>query len=104
MRMKWETLKEKAILMAVGYVEHICVEAAPFALIAGIGDGTFDWKTNSKKMREQVIKIIERWDIRRTKALIDLFPGIVPKRFLGRVPVCYIADNKNADWIVEFVE
>lgn len=102
MRVKWETLKEKAILVAVGNVEYVCMNAAPLALIAGVADGTFDWKTNAGKMREAVIKVVERWDVRRAKALIDLFPGIVPRRFVGMVPVCYVEDTPSADWIVEF--
>ena len=101
MIVKWDKLKEKAILAAVGNLEYTCEMAAPLALIAGIGDGTYDWKRNSREMREAVIRVIEKWDIRRAKALIDLFPGIVPKRCAGKVPECFMAEDGG--WTLEYV-
>ena|ERR1039457_6625761 len=105
MEIKWDTLKSKAIAIAVGNKEYVEIwKAGPYALLAGVGDGTFDWRKNAIEMRKEVIRIIERWDVRRAKALIDLFPGIVPKRCWGRVPVCFIADTEKAHWMVGFPE
>ena len=111
MTYKWETLKKKAILVAVGNCEYFCEKVAPLAIIEAVQERKFGgrdhkngWRLRSLAMRQKVIQIIERWDVRRAKSLIDLFPGIVSDRFMGQVPVCYIADNKNADWMVEFRE
>lgn len=102
MIMKWEKLKEKAILMAVGNVPSVYEKLAPYALLMGVASGDFGWRKNAEILRDETIKIIENWDIRRAKALIDLFPGVVPKYCLNKVPSCYMADNENMDWMVEF--
>lgn len=105
-RVKWDTLKEKA-LMCIGPKFQMGMpdsHVAAYALLGGLGDGSFNWKKNYDELWERCKAIVERWDVRRAKALIDLFPGIVPKRFVGRVPRCYMADTPNADWIVEFEE
>ena len=102
MRIKWETLKTKAIDATGVCGEYSFWQSGPYSLIAGIGDGSFDWKKNGKELRDKVVSIIDNWDIRRAKALIDLFPAIVPKNCQGRVPRCYMEDNENSDWMVEF--
>ena len=60
MRMKWETLKEKAILCAVGNVPYCYEKMAPYALLEGMADGKFDMKNKAEKLREMVVKVIER--------------------------------------------
>jgi len=109
MTYKWDTMKEKAILIAVGNCEYFCEKAAPWAMVEAVQERKIGgknhksgWRMRSLEMRRKVIQIIERWDVRRVKALIDLFPGIVPQRFIGRAPVCFIADNENSDWMIEF--
>jgi hypothetical protein len=115
--MKWNTLKKKAILIAVGYEPCIYGKLAPYAILAGIADMSlgfrrpdknsspklgFGWRKNAEELRNKAIKVIEHWDIRRAKALIDLFPDCVPKYCLGKVPECYVADNDKAEWMVCF--
>ena len=104
MTYKWETLKRKALETAVGNWDGFFHRLAPYGLIGGIADGTFDWKANANELADRVADIIRRWDVRGAQALSDLFPGLVQKRFVGRTPRCFIADNKNYDWMVEFSE
>ena len=104
MIVKWENLKEKAILAAVGNVPYVYEKLAPYALLMGIENGRFGWRKQAENLRNEAIRVIERWDVRRAKELVDLFPGIVPKRHIGKVPVCYMADDDKAAWMVEFKE
>ena len=106
MKIKWETLKKKAIKAAIGdtqwYLGPQEVEMACYAMLKSIGDGSFNWNRNLEELRKEVVRIIDRWDVRCTKKLIDLFPGIVPKNCIGKVPRCYMADNEDCDWVVDF--
>ena len=95
-------MKNKAVLVAVGNVPYVYERLGPYALLAGLGDAKCDWKRHAIELRNEAIRIIENWDIRRAKALIDLFPDIVPKCYVGKVPMCFMADNDNADWMIEF--
>lgn len=54
------------------------------------------------KAREEAIKLIDGWDVRRVSALVDLFPAIVPKKYQAASLSCYMADNDDADWMVSF--
>jgi hypothetical protein len=115
--MKWDTIKREAVLIAVGNESYIYENLAPYAILAGIADMSlgfsrpdknssprlgFGWRKNAVELRNKAIHIIEHWDIRRVKSLIDLFPGCVPKYCLGKVPECYVADNDKAEWMVCF--
>ena len=109
--MKWKVLKEKAILCAVGNETYFCERAAPWAMQEQVAEGKFGgrdhtdgWRLRSLELRDMVVKVIEKWDIRRAKALVDLFPGAVPKWCLGLVPRCYEADGGKGEWMVEFGE
>lgn len=98
----WARMKIDAAICAVGYIPEIYIQLAPYALLMGIESGKFGWRKQAEELRAEAIRIIEHWDIRRAKALIDLFPGIVPRNCLGKTPVCYIADNTKAEWLCEF--
>jgi len=109
--MRWDTLKEKAVLCAVGNETYFCEKAAPWVIQEQVAEGRFGgrdhkdgWRMRSLEMRRKVAKVIENWDVRRAKALVDLFPGAVPKRCLGLVPRCYVADDGKGEWMVEFEE
>jgi hypothetical protein len=72
---KWDQVKLKA-----------CQEAslpetrtASYALLAGVEDGTFDWRGNSKQLQEAVWERIAHWDIRCIRKLHELFPRCLPK-------------------------
>jgi len=52
---------------------------AAYALLAGIEDGTFDWRGNLEKLQEAVWERIERWDIRCIRKLHELFPTCLPR-------------------------
>lgn len=100
----WERMKRDAVLIAVGNIPYVYEKMAPYALLMGIETGRFGWRKQAEELRDAAIRIIEHWDVRRAKALVDLFPGIVPQRCVGKVPVCYMADNEKAEWMVEFPE
>jgi hypothetical protein len=98
MTIKWDALKNKAKDMAVGNIPYCFEKMAPYALIEGIIDNSFNWKQNVTILRNKVIQIIDNWDIRRVKTLIDLFPGIVSTSNRNRHITCYMDDN----WMVSF--
>jgi len=101
MRVKWDTLKDKAIAYLVGNDFANVGRLGPYACLASIGNGK-NWRDNMEELRQIVIRTIERWDVRRAKALVDLCPEIVPARCRGKIPRCYVADNANGDWVVEY--
>jgi hypothetical protein len=51
----------------------------PYALLAGIEDGTFDWREHQKKMLDAACERIEHWDIRCVQKLHELFPSCLPR-------------------------
>lgn len=103
MKIKFDALKEKAILAAVGNIPYCYEKLAPWAILAGIESGKYGWRKNAEEIREKVIRIIERWDVRRVKALIELFPSIVPQKYAKASVQCYMEDNENADWVMELI-
>lgn len=47
------------------------------------------------------VAIIEQWDVRMVKKLVEIFPAIIPKKYhKGKCTADY---NDDGDWIVEFV-
>lgn len=54
------------------------------------------------RAREEAIKIVNNWDVRRVGALVDLFPETVPKYLRNASMICFVADNEDGDWMVEF--
>ena len=103
MIVKWENLKKKVILSAVGNVPYFYEKMVPLALSMSIHDEKFNnWRERTEWMRQEFIKVIENWDIRMVKKLIELFPDIIPIKYQRKTPVCFQADNENADWLIEF--
>lgn len=96
---KFETLKRKAIEVAVGSGWENNWKLCSYALVAGIGDNTLNWKKNANELQELIIKRIEQWDIRMVKTLVDLFPSIISKKCFNQKITCYQTD---VGWVVEF--
>lgn len=101
---KWDKMKEKAIANYFGVDKHDFAfrwhQLVPYGLIAGAADGSFDWKKNLEEMRNQAIQLIEKWDIRRVKTLIELFPTIVSVKDGNRMP--FVDIDEKGDWVVSF--
>lgn len=101
MYFKWDSVKEKAILAAVGNVDYTLQVLAPWAILAGINSGDYGWKKNAIELRAHVIRIIAAWDIRRCMALIELFP-CVPECYRKRVPTIRMLEDPDASWVLEY--
>lgn len=105
---KWNTLKKKATQHVVGLIGggdtswYPNWELIAHALAGGVGDGTFNWRKNAEELQNEVIRVINRWDVRCAKRLVDLFPAIVPVRCRGVIPACYIEDKEDGEWVVDF--
>ncbi len=57
------------------------------------------------KIREDGHKIIDNWDVRAVRSLINKFPGIVPKHWLDLKIVAEDVDNPRTDdseWVIFF--
>ena len=102
---KFESLKKKALDIMGGKFGTCMpnVITASYALAMGIDKGTIGWRKNYDELWEICKQTINRWDIRMVSKLIECFPGIVPERCLGKKPVCYMADDENATWMVEWI-
>lgn len=50
------------------------------------------------------VGVDDKWDVRRVGKLIELFPGCVPAKYLGKQLTCYQADNEASAWMVEIDE
>lgn len=62
------------------------------------------WNQVVLRAREAGLQLINDWDVRMVGKLIELFPGCVPRRYVGAQLTCYIADNEDCDWMVEVVK
>lgn len=52
---------------------------------------------------EKACEIVMKWDVRCVIKLRELFPQHFPPSLSKGQLLCYMADNKNADWMVERV-
>lgn len=63
------------------------------------------WNRVLLKAREASMDIINHWDVRKVAKLLELFPQAAPTLAKGvakgKALTCYMADNENADWMVE---
>jgi hypothetical protein len=60
------------------------------------------WRQMLLRAREEGIKVIEAWDVRCIGRLIDLFPDSVPKQYRDAAMTCYMADDADSTWMVDF--
>jgi len=63
------------------------------------------WAQMCLKIREDGLSIIDNWDIRKVKKLVELFPGIVPAKYAKAKITCDLVDNEagtDCDWEVFF--
>lgn len=62
------------------------------------------WNRVVLRAREAGLELIENWDVRQVRKLIELFPECVPAKFRGKQLTCFMADNEDCDWMVEVAE
>ena len=99
MTVKWKTLKRKAEEKA--WYPNFIENAAPYALLMSLEqEHPRRWRDNAETLRNLFVRTIRNWDIRRAKALVDLFPDIVSRRDVGVPPVAEMAEK--GEWIVVF--
>ena len=99
MKVKWETLKRKVEHSAY----HPCFmeSIAPYAILMSLEqEHPRRWRDNAEVLRDLFVGTVRNWDIRRAAVLIGLFPGIVPRRYVGVTPVAGMDDK--GDWILVF--
>ena len=96
---RWETVKRRA-MSAAGLHESVRfivghADAGAYALIAGIEDGSHDWRTKLLELSRLVHDRIRRWDVRCVKELHALFPDCLPS------DCRYVVDmNEAGEWMI----
>lgn len=60
------------------------------------------WRTNIIDMRQSACEVIDKWDIREVRKLIDIFPFIIPPSYHNKKITIYMTDNENCDWMIKF--
>jgi hypothetical protein len=60
------------------------------------------WNQTVLRAREAGLDLIDGWDIRMVGKLIELFPDCVPSKYRNKSMLCYMADNEDCDWMIEF--
>jgi hypothetical protein len=58
------------------------------------------WRENQKELVEKAINICKNWDIRRAKALFDIFPQLINKKYKGKTPIAEY--DEKGDWVIIF--
>ena len=71
---KWNTIKLHAKQRAT--VDNM---GPVYAVMEAVSRGSTNWRGTLVELQETVWDVIDKWDIRRMRALCELFPGIVPK-------------------------
>jgi len=99
MTVKWETLKRKVEEKA--WYPNFIENAAPYALLMSLEqEHPRRWRDNAEVLRDLFVRTVRNWDIRRAKALVGLFPDIVPRRYVGVTPVAEM--DEKGYWILVF--
>ena len=101
---KFETIKKKA-------KEHFLHKSGGRRGMFIVDDTTFlamyaamhsrKWESPQQILDQWIdygLKLIDQWDIRQVKTLIELFPSCVPKAYQERTPLCDM--DEKGDWCV----
>lgn len=101
---KWETLKLKC--QQAMNMDPSCMFIGEFSkaywsTVIGMSlSEKKNWRVIEPELREKCYEVISNWDIRRAKALIDLFPDILPRMYRAIVP---LADqDAQGNWVLTF--
>lgn len=104
---KFETFKKKikSIIMQDNTYAGLMIDLidspinAADALILSLTNKK-DWRTNLIELRRGACAIIDKWDVRRVGALIEMFPNIISKRYRNRPINIEMTDEEDYDYII----
>lgn len=103
--LKFETIKGKAIAELRGrFCMGVMGMAVVYEAMVPAVNMRMDPRDLSREWMEEAVKVIERWDVRQIRKLIELFPYCIPKHLHGQKICAEMADNENCDWLVYFGE
>lgn len=91
---KWHLIREEAVYELARLSGSWFADSAVYAgLFQSIeqqltGQPRKSWRVNAKEILEKAQDIIDHWDIRLAAKLIELFPGIVAKKYRGKPFTC----------------
>lgn len=63
---------------------------------------SIDWRSALDQLRKEACLIVDKWDVRCVDKFIQLFPFVVPKKYLNKGFHCEMLDNENCDWVIIF--
>jgi len=101
---RWELITEKAACAVAQKGKSFNIGAPVFyGLLEQIeqcytGQQVKSFWENAQEMSRKAQKICKKWDIRRAKALIDMFPYLIPKKYQGLTPIADM--DENGDWVL----
>ena len=102
--MKWENVKlkcQQAMNVEPCNIFSGNFSKAYWATVIGVSLAEKkNWREVEPELREKCYSIIADWDIRRAKTLIDLFPHMMPKQCLNKIPVADM--DEKGDWCLIF--
>lgn len=101
---KYDTIKKnaKAIFITVSggrYCESGIGSTQFLALYASLS-GKQKPKEILNEWIDEGIKLIDNWDIRMVRKLIELFPGCIPQAYHKRAPLLDM--NEDGDWCLVY--
>ena len=105
---KWDTITHNAacIVGTLGAgcwtTNSICM-AAQFQTVEQMitKEPIKGWRENAKEITKKAQDICLNWDIRRARALLDIFPQLIAKKYKGILPSA--GYDEKGDWILVFV-
>ena len=104
---KWQTIKRNAECF-IGTLGAGCWGTNSISMAAQLqfieqlmtDQPVKSWGENAKEITKKAQVICRNWDIRRAKALLDIFPQLIAKKYRGKTP---IADyDEKGDWVLVF--
>ena len=107
---KWEKLKKDAISQFLTGSDRYAGTGREMAIAAIIESNLVDknnynkpdigWEIIYGQLREDIVKVIDAWDVRCATKLIEKFPNIVRKQDVDKKPT--VEMNDNCEWVVVF--
>ena len=93
--MKWDTIKDNCIRAACTDFRSNNTDISLIVLaVLQSGERPLDWKGTirrrlAKEIEDEIVRVIERWDIRQHEKLRSLFPSC----FKGLLGIAELTDN-----------
>lgn len=104
---KWQTITRNAECL-IGALGAGCWSTNSIAITALFqsveqmitGESLKSWRENAKEITKKAQAICRNWDIRRAKALLDIFPQLISKKYHGKTPIADYDEKSN--WVLVF--